>query len=256
MTHSSVVPLYLTHDRYGDDLWWSGADLGGGVTVPVAGGRSAAECAGFEVRFFDGLDAAVGERRLPLAAVGGVRFERVPPVRRFPSYQGQRNFPGEWWSATSGELVGFESWLERDQVMFLDFCAEVVAFSSQPFWLTWRDGRLRRHASDYCARLSDGSAVVIDVRPDDRIGDEDARVFELTRGACEAVGWSYRRIEALPPVLAANLRWLAGYRHPRCRNLEYAVVLSPAFSEPGPLLATAHEVGDRIAVLPTLFHLL
>jgi hypothetical protein len=37
-------------------------------------------------------------------------------------------------------LVGFESWLERDQVMMLDFSPEVVAFSSQPFWLTWPEG--------------------------------------------------------------------------------------------------------------------
>lgn len=36
---------------------------------------------------------------------------------------------------------GFESWLERDRVMILDFSPEVTAFSSQPFWLTWPDGR-------------------------------------------------------------------------------------------------------------------
>jgi hypothetical protein len=35
------------------------------------------------------------------------------------------------------DLAGFESWLERDRVMLLDFSPEVVAFSSQPFWLTW-----------------------------------------------------------------------------------------------------------------------
>jgi hypothetical protein len=43
------------------------------------------------------------------------------------------------------DLVGFESWLERDQVMMLDFSPEVVAFSSQPFWLTWPEGgKVRR----------------------------------------------------------------------------------------------------------------
>src|SRR6266568_1126687 len=67
------------------------------------------------------------------------RFETVSPVRHFPSYRGQRNFPGSWWAATSGELVGFESWVERDQLMLLDFDPAVVGFASQPFWLTWRD---------------------------------------------------------------------------------------------------------------------
>ena len=33
--------------------------------------------------------------------------------------------------------------------------------------------------------------------------------------ACALAGWDYQRIGALDPVLAANLRWLSGYRHPR-----------------------------------------
>ena len=35
--------------------------------------------------------------------------------------------------------MGFESWLERDQVMALDFDAAVVGIASQPFWLRWTD---------------------------------------------------------------------------------------------------------------------
>jgi hypothetical protein len=42
------------------------------------------------------------------------------PVRRFRPYKGQR-LPGELWSATDGRLVEFESWLERDHLMLLDF---------------------------------------------------------------------------------------------------------------------------------------
>ena len=81
--------------------------------------------------------------------------------------------------------VGFESWLERDVAMMLDFDPAVVAFSSQPFWLTWaQDGRHRRHAPDYFARLADGTGVVIDVRPDDRIEPRDAEAFAATERAC------------------------------------------------------------------------
>jgi hypothetical protein len=141
--------------------------------------------------------------------------------------------------------------------MALDQSPEVVAFASQPFWLTWNeDGGLRRHAPDYFARLMDGTGVVIDVRPDDAIKEKDAKVFAVTAQACETVGWTYRRVGALAPVLAANLRWLAGYRHPRCLNPEYAGVLIRLFARPAPLLRTAERAGDRIAVLPVLFHLL
>lgn len=210
--------------------------------------------AGFDLRY---LGPSGEVRSEALGSGWRTRFEAVSPVRRFPSYRGQRNFPGSWWSATLGELVGFESWVERDQLMLLDFDRSVVGFASQPFWLTWRDGgRERRHAPDFFARLVDGTGVVIDVRPDGRIDEDDALVFALTRDACDAVGWEYRREGALDPVLAANLRWLAGYRHPRCLNPKWSGRVLGRFAEPSPLLAGVREVGDPIAVLPTLFHLL
>jgi hypothetical protein len=70
------------------------------------------------------------------------------------------------------------------------------------------------------------------------------------------VGWGYRRVGALDPVLAANVRWLAGYRHPRCLRAEHRARLLEVFTRPAPLLAGAEAVGDRIAVLPSLFHLM
>jgi hypothetical protein len=55
--------------------------------------------------------------------------------------------------------VGFESWLERDHVMAMDFDPDITGIASQPFWLHWRDedGRGRRHAPDFFARRADGS---------------------------------------------------------------------------------------------------
>ena len=54
----------------------------------------------------------------------------------------------------------------------------------------------------------------------------------------------------------ANLRWLAGYRHPRCFRDEVAGRLREFFAGPAPLMDGAEAVGDPIAVLPVLFHLL
>jgi hypothetical protein len=39
-----------------------------------------------------------------------------------------------------GRRVGFESWVERDQLVVLDFDPAVTAVASQPFWLLWRAG--------------------------------------------------------------------------------------------------------------------
>lgn len=198
-----------------------------------------------------------GRRRERLNACWQVRFERVPPVRSFPSYRGQRNFPGLWWSATTGGHVGFESWLERDQAMVLDFDPAVVGFSSQPFRLLWAGGRRPvEHTPDFFARLADGTGVVVDVRADDRIGPQDAEVFAATARVCRSVGWEYRRVGEVAAVLRANLRWLSGYRHRRCVRPAWEAGLRAAFSCPAGLLDGARAVGDPVAVLPTLFGLL
>jgi hypothetical protein len=107
--------------------------------------------AGFEVTYAgpDGREVRGGLDRLRRADL-----EACQPVRSFPSYQGQRNYPGWYWSATMGRRVGFESWVERGHLVALDFDPAVTAIVSQPFWLHWRTpaGKARRHSPDFFAR--------------------------------------------------------------------------------------------------------
>jgi len=187
------------------------------------------------------------------------RFETATPVRAFRWAKGQRNFPGLWWSATSGQHVGYESWLERDHLMLLDFDPDVVGVAAQPFWLHWHDGhRERRHVPDFFVRQGSGGAgVVVDVRADDRIRPKDAEAFDTTARACAQAGWVYRRVGVPDPVLVANVRWLSRYRHPRCdARQDVAGRLLEVFAQPMPLAAGVAAVGDRLAVLPVLFHLM
>lgn len=198
------------------------------------------------------------EERRPLTEAWGVPFERALPVRRFTSRKGQRHFSGLWWSVTTGGHVGFESWLERDHVMLLDLDPTVVGIASQPFWLGWRGegGSWIRHVPDYFARRQDGSAVVVDCRPVERRAPRDVAKFEATAAACGELGWDYRLVGGLEPVMVGNVRWLAGYRHPRHALPGLAAALREVFAMPTPLLAGAQMVGDPIAVLPVLFNLL
>nr|WP_204251603.1 TnsA-like heteromeric transposase endonuclease subunit [Mycobacteroides abscessus] len=175
-------------------------------------------------------------------------------VRDFPSFRGQRNFPGMWWFATTGEHVGHESWLERDQLMLLDASPRVVGVASQPFRFHWNDGST--HVPDFFARNVDGSAVVIDVRLDEQITPVDARVFARSEITCEQVGWEYRRVGSVDPILLANMRWLSGYRHPRALRVGIATELISVFSGTRSLSRGVREVGDPIHVLPVLYHLL
>ncbi|MFD8385821.1 TnsA-like heteromeric transposase endonuclease subunit [Streptomyces sp. NPDC059679] len=209
-----------------------------------------------EVEWADGDSG--GLRKSVLGAVARVAFEAVPPVRHFVSYRGQRHFPGWYWAATTESLVGFESWLERDRAMLLDHDRRVVGLASQPFRVTWPGPRRRiSHTPDYFARLDDGSGLVIDVRPADRVGSEDAVKFAATEAMCQATGcWSFSLVHEPDPVEMANVRWLSGYRHPRNRIGAIAACLGEVFREPQLLMDGAQAVGDPLAVLPTLFHLL
>ena len=210
--------------------------------------------AGFQIAF---VDASGLPHQEPLATGWASRLESGRPVRSFSSRQGQRNFPGLWWSATTGQHVGYESWLEREHLMLLDFDPSVIAFSSQPFRLLWHDGRrTRRHVPDFFARFADGAGLVVDVRADDRIPEADAEAFAATARACALVGWAYQRVGVPDAVHAANIRWLAGYRHPRCRDDAVAAQLREAFARPAPLLTGVQSVGDPIAVLPVAYNLL
>jgi hypothetical protein len=192
-----------------------------------------------------------------LSTCWDVRFEDAPPVRSSPSVRGQAHFPGLRRSATTGRHVGYESWLERDHAALLDFDLDVVGYSSQPFWLRWHDGRRRRrHAPDFFARLADGTGVVVDVRADDRIEVKDAEAFAATEQACAEVGWRFRRVGSLDPVFAANVRWLAGYRHPRCYRSAIAAQLLEVFSQPCGVFDGADAVGPRLGMLPVLYHLM
>jgi hypothetical protein len=249
---AAVVDRGADHASFGRGVTTARPALPGSGTVGELTGQAPDV---FEVGWLteDGV-----AHRAELADVWPVGFETMAPVRKFSSRKGQRHLPGRWWSATDGCHVGYESWLERDHVMLLDFDPVVVGIASQPLWLSWttEDGTVRSHAPDYFARRADGSALVVDCRPVGRRKPRDVAAFEATRSACELVGWDYRLVGALEAVLVGNVRWLAGYRHPRHRVPELLGPVRAAFAEPAPLMATAESVGDPIAVLPVLFHLL
>ncbi|WP_438828221.1 TnsA-like heteromeric transposase endonuclease subunit [Streptomyces mirabilis] len=141
------------------------------------------------------VDAAGQRRRRPLLDCATARFEDAVPVQPFRWSRGSRYFPGWYWSATTGQHVGFESWLERDRLVLMDFDPAVMRIASQPFRLHWHDGsRERRHAPDYFVRRADGSAEVVDVRADDWIAPRDAEASAVTRRACAEAGWGFEHL--------------------------------------------------------------
>ncbi|MGW5848530.1 TnsA-like heteromeric transposase endonuclease subunit [Streptomyces sp. NPDC055254] len=170
--------------------------------MSIVSGAAPARVEGFEVSYMaaDGV-----ERRVPLARAARVRFEDGRPVREFPSYRGQRNYPGLYWSATAGTHVGHESWLERDHAMLLDFDPQVSALVSQPLWLFWENarGKAVSHAPDYFVRRADGSVLLVDSRPEERRPARDLEKFAATERPA-------RRSVGAMPCGASWTRWSPG----------------------------------------------
>jgi hypothetical protein len=210
----------------------------------------------------DGIQLAYADDRglrhaIAIEGATSVDFDRIRAVRRLPAYRGQRNFPGWWWSATTRSHVVYESWLERHHIIEADRDVRVAGIAGQPFELTWPEGRKQsRHVPDLFCRMLDGRGVVTDCRPASKADERFMHRAAITAAACDVIGWEFRLGGEPDPVWAANLRWLAGYRHPRFGDERLEAVLLENFADPQPLAEAAQRAGDPIRILPVAFHLL
>lgn len=213
---------------------------------------------GFEAVFLDPVGQVIQQRWADAALA--VAFEDLAPVSAFPVIPGRRWGPGLWWSATTGRHVSAGSNAMRTQLIVLDRDPDVVALAGRPVRLLWHTprGQVRSWVPQIFARYTDGTALLADCPSHPDAGGARALgAAEAVTEACAQIGWTYRRLPPLDDVLAANLKWLAGYRHPRNAGrsgLREAVL--EAFARPRPLIEGAEAAGDPIEVLPAVFHAL
>ncbi|MEV5479121.1 TnsA-like heteromeric transposase endonuclease subunit [Streptomyces sp. NPDC052207] len=205
------------------------------------------------------LDMQGVPRQVPwLQAAAECELERCRPVRSFPVRPGRRIAPGWWWSATDGHLVHYGFGAMRTQVMLLDFDRSVTALACSPLELVWwgQGGRRVSHVPHLMARLRDGSAVLVDCAGRGGISRRLAGRARVMEAAAAAAGWHYRIAGAPDPVLAANVRWLAGFRHPRHMAGVGSDAVAACFDRPRPLVEAVQDLGDPLFAWPAVFHAL
>ena len=140
-------------------------------------------------------------------------LRRCEPVRTPGVYQRQRHMPGRWFSTTAGRFLEYESLLERDWMLLMDFDREVEWICEQPLRLRYvRDGRPVSHVPDLLV-WRQGAPELCDVKSEERLDDPTflAQV-EATALACVEAGIGYRVLSEPDQQLLANVRWLAGFR--------------------------------------------
>lgn len=135
------------------------------------------------------------------------------PRRTFPCYQGQRNYPGTYWSVTERDHVIYESRLELSALLVCDFDRAVQRIKAQPFRLAVKiDSRVNRHTPDFLLCTPETTAVVDVVRAERLENPKIRRICEWTEVVTRSLSWEYRIMSEQPPMLLTNIRFLAGYR--------------------------------------------
>ncbi|MFF3400381.1 TnsA-like heteromeric transposase endonuclease subunit [Streptomyces sp. NPDC002659] len=162
------------------------------------------------------FDPGGTERLTPAGHAAGVAFEDALPAREIPSYAGQHHTPGHYWAATTDRMVGYESYLESKWMKLLDFDPELAAFSAQPFTIEAQDAEgAWQHTPDLFVRWRDGSALLLDVKDDNRMHvPAVAQQARRTAALCEQIGWDYDMVGEPDSLRWATVSWLAGYRRP------------------------------------------
>lgn len=139
------------------------------------------------------------------------------PWRTFRWYRGQKHYSGTYWSSTEAAHVIYESRLELARLLYADFDVAVGRIVAQPFLLKTKiDRRVRKHVPDFLLTTEQGP-VVVDVKPAARLAKPPVRfTLDWTRTLVERRGWRYEVWSEPPATELANIRFLAGFRNPRC----------------------------------------
>jgi hypothetical protein len=147
---------------------------------------------------------------MPLPDLTAVVVLEAVPWRLVRSHRGQQHLPGWYWSSTTGGHVVYESRLELARLLLADFDPDVVGIAAQPLRVC--DGE-RCHVPDFLLVRADGSVLIVNVKPADRIGkDEVADALAWAGHVLTERGWEHEVWSGADPQLVANVRFLAGYR--------------------------------------------
>ncbi|UEB24858.1 MULTISPECIES: TnsA-like heteromeric transposase endonuclease subunit [Mycobacterium avium complex (MAC)] len=149
----------------------------------------------------------------PLGSVSRAVMADTMPIRTFRWFEGQRHYPGTYWSATESAHVIYESRLELSRVLLADFDPTVERIFAQPLTIhAWVGERHRLHTPDYLL-IRGAELVFVAVKSVGQLDDPEVQeTLEWVRDAIEEQGWSFEVASEPTQPYFDNVRFLAGYR--------------------------------------------
>ena len=107
-----------------------------------------------------------------LGEVVAAEVARGFPVREFPTYRGQRNYPGWLWLSTTRSLVGTRACLSETVSGWRTSIPTCRRCRVSRSGVRTGRSRLQRHVPDFLLKTTTGF-VVIDVKPAELVNDAD-----------------------------------------------------------------------------------
>jgi hypothetical protein len=169
----------------------------------------------------------------------------------------------------NGGTAGYESSLERDWLMALDFDWRVQRIQEQPYTLTYLlDGKRRRYTPDVLAVFEEGGVqrtVVYEVKAHEDLREnwaEQRPRYKAAVADCRTRGWRFRIVTErdIRTPYVNNIKFLRRYRDLKEQQLHGTALLYTlrALGETTPqalLAATWSDNERRLTALPELWRL-
>lgn len=157
-------------------------------------------------------------------------------VRKVVTRSG-RGVRGYFPSRKMGRMIAWESLLERDAILLLEFSPRVVRYREQPVCIDYYlDGRPRRYIPDFEAELDNEEITHIEVKPASKMAKPEIAHRYRT------IAWHYERGETSFQILTEKeLR-----AEPRLSNLRLFAYHQPKIEDEPTLIDSQH----KLALLP------
>ena len=117
------------------------------------------------------------------------------PVRKIPNYRGRRHTIGKYPSVKLNRMVAFESQIELDFIITLEYEKGVIWFEEQPVVIDFQSGGKTHHYTPDLLYTDGGRHILADCKPAKFAALDENRVkFSAATQWCAAQGWEFRII--------------------------------------------------------------
>lgn len=185
------------------------------------------------------------------------------PVRKIP--KNYRSVTGKFSSIKNGRSISFESTLERDLFLTLEFDPSVTSYEEQPLVIAGEvDGLNIKYTPDCLATCEDGSQIIYEVKFQCDLDSDDgeiARRFRLAEAYAVQHGAEFKVVteKEIRDARLDNLKFIYRFTSPPRDLGQMSKVIKSALKQPMPinqlLAALATDRFQQAAFIPVVWHL-